>query len=73
MKDRPTTRMKKGWLCINSYDEKNEEIAPFDWDIRSSNDDDDSSDDPDLMMIQWQYRSSDDPDLMMDLDLMMIQ
>ena len=25
---RPTTNMKKGWLCRNSYDEKNQEIAP---------------------------------------------
>ena len=26
--DRPTTSMKKGWLCRNSYDEKNHEITP---------------------------------------------
>ena len=30
MKARPTTNVKKGWLCITSCDEKNEEIAPFD-------------------------------------------
>ena len=24
---RPTPSMKKGWLCRNSYDEKNHEIA----------------------------------------------
>ena len=36
----PTTNMKKGWLCRNSYDEKNEEIAPFDLDSESSDDDD---------------------------------
>ena len=24
---RPTTSMKKGWLCRNFYDEKNHEIA----------------------------------------------
>ena len=28
MDARPTTSMKKGWLCRNSYDEKNKEIAP---------------------------------------------
>ena len=26
---RPTTSMKKGWLCRNSHDEKNHEIAPM--------------------------------------------
>ena len=73
---RPTTNMKNGWLCRTSYDEKNEETAPFDWDSGSSDDDDDpvlmmiqwcsrSSDDPDLMIIQWCSRSSNDPDLMM--------
>ena len=40
MEARPTTSMKKGWLYRTSYDEKNEEITPFD--SRSSNDDDDS-------------------------------
>ena len=25
---RPITSMKKGWLCRNSYDEKNHEIEP---------------------------------------------
>ena len=39
-KGRPTTNMKKGWLCRTSYDEKNEEIAPFDRDRGSSDDDD---------------------------------
>ena len=59
MKGRPTTNMKKGWLCRTSYDEKNREIAPL-WD---STDDDD----PYLMMIQikWWYRCDDDLDLMM--------
>ena len=41
MEARPTTGMKKGWLYRTSCDEKNEEIAPFDWDSESSNDDDD--------------------------------
>ena len=41
-----TTNMKKGWLYRTSCDEKNEEIAPFDWDSGSSDDDDD------LVMIQ---------------------
>ena len=26
---KPTTSMKNGWLCRTSYEEKNEEIAPF--------------------------------------------
>ena len=38
---KPTTNMKKGWLCRTSYDKKNEEITPFDLDSRSSDDDDD--------------------------------
>ena len=38
---RPTTNMKKGWIYRTSCDEKNEEIAPFDRDSRSSDDDDD--------------------------------
>ena len=29
MEARPTTNMKKGWLCRTSCDEKNEEIAPL--------------------------------------------
>ena len=29
MEARPTTNMKKGWIYINSYDEKNNEIAPM--------------------------------------------
>ena len=41
MEDRPTTNMKKGQLCRNSYDKKNEEIEPFDRDSGSSDDDDD--------------------------------
>ena len=40
MEAKPTTSMKKGWLCRNSYDENNWEIAPFDQDIGSSDDDD---------------------------------
>ena len=28
MEVRPTTSMKKGWLCRTSCDEKNHEIAP---------------------------------------------
>ena len=44
---RPTTSMKKDWLCRNSFDEKNEEIAPFDRDSGSVDDDDD----PAMMMI----------------------
>ena len=38
---RPTTSMKKGWICRTLCDEKNEEIAPFDSDSGSSDDDDD--------------------------------
>ena len=51
--------MKKGFLYRTSYDEKNQEIAPF-WD---STDDDD----PDLMMIKikWWSRLHDDPDQVM--------
>ena len=41
MEARPTTSMKKGWLCRTSCDEKNEEIAPFDRDSGRSDDDDD--------------------------------
>ena len=41
MKARPTTNMKKGWLCRTSYDEKNREIAPFYQDKGSSDDEDD--------------------------------
>ena len=29
MMARPASSMKKGWLCRNSYDEKNQEIAPM--------------------------------------------
>ena len=29
MEARPTTNMKKGWLCRTSYHEKNHEIAPM--------------------------------------------
>ena len=46
MEARPTTNMKKGWLYRTSYDERNEEIAPFYSDSGSSDDDDD------LVMIQ---------------------
>ena len=68
---RPTTSMKKGWLCRTSYDEKNHETAPVLIQIeRWSRSSDDvlcwsrSSDDPDLVMMiqQWWSRSSDDPD-----------
>ena len=38
MKARHKTNMKKGWLCITSCDEKNEEIEPFDRDSGSSDD-----------------------------------
>ena len=41
MEARPTTSMKKGWLCRTSYDEKNWDITPFAWDSKSSDDDDD--------------------------------
>ena len=41
MEARPTTIMRKGCLCRNSYDKKNEEIAPFNQDRGSSDDDDD--------------------------------
>ena len=57
---RPTTIMKKSWLCRTSYDENNWEIEPFDWDSGSSDDDDDP------VMIQLWWWSSND-------DLMMIQ
>ena len=75
MEDRTTTRMKKGWIYRTPYDKKNEEIEPFDWDSRSSDDDDDPvmiqiklwsrlDDDPVMLQIQWWSRSSDDLDLM---------
>ena len=44
MEARPTTSMKKGWLCRTSYDEKNHEIAPVMI----------ASDDPDRVMIKIQ-------------------
>ena len=54
---RPTTSMKKGWLCWTSCDEKNHEIAPvmiqIEWWSKSSDD------------SQWWYRFSDDPDPVM--------
>ena len=54
---RPTTSMKKGWLCINSCDKKNHEIAPMMiqiqwWQLV-------------MIQIQWWSRSTDDPDPMM--------
>ena len=67
---RPTTNMKKGWLCRTSYDEKNWEITLFDRDSRSSDFDDDlvmiqhwwwSSDDLVSMMIEWWSSFDDDP------------
>ena len=52
MEARPTTSMRKGWLCRTSYDEKNHEIAPV---MMIASDDLDRvmmpSDDPDLVMI----------------------
>ena len=51
MEARPTTNMKKGWLCRTSYDEKNWEIAPVDRDGKNS----------DEMMIQWWSNFDDDP------------
>ena len=74
MEARPTTNMKKGWLCRTSRDEKNWEIAPFARDSGSSDDDDDpvmiqlwwwSNFDDDPMMIQLWWWSNDDPALMM--------
>ena len=60
MEARPTTNMKKVWLCRTSCDEKNHEIAPvmIQWWWSSS-------DDLDRVMIQiqwWWSRSSDDLD-----------
>ena len=54
---RPTTNMKNGWIYRPSYDEKNEEIKPFDWDRGSSDDDDD----PVMIQIKWWSRLDDDP------------
>ena len=79
MDARPTTSMKKGWICRNSCDEKNDEIAPrmIQWWWSNSNDPDQvmteiqwwwsSSDDPDRVMIeiQWWWSSSDDPNRVM--------
>ena len=62
MEARPTTNMRKGWLCRNSCDEKNQEIAPMmmiqqRW-SRSRDDPD-----PKMFHIQWWSRSyDDDPD-----------
>ena len=51
MEARPTTSMKKGWLCRTSYDEKNQEIAPVMMiQQRCSR----TKDDPDQVMIQIQ-------------------
>ena len=67
MMARPTTSMKKGWLCRTSYDEKNHEIAPvmiqIEWWLRSSDDSHrwsrSSDDDPAVMIqIEWWSRSS---------------
>ena len=55
MKGSPTTNMKKGWLYKTACDEKNEDIAPFDWDNRSSDDD------PVMLQIKWWSRLDDDP------------
>ena len=50
MKARPTTNMKKGWLYRNSYDEKNQEIAPMMIQQRRSRSSDDDPDEDDLKM-----------------------
>ena len=70
MEARPTTSMKKGWLCRTSYDEKNNEIAPVMFQIQWWW--------PVMIQIQWWWSSSDDPDpVMMSNDdpdpVMMIQ
>ena len=73
---RPTTSMKKGWLCRTSYDEKNHEIAPvlnqIKWLSKSSNDDPvvmilikSSDDDPDREMIQIRWWLEDEDELKM--------
>ena len=54
---RPTTSMRKGWLCRTSYDEKNQEIAPVMM----------TSDDP-AVMIYWWSRSSDDDLVMIQIE-----
>ena len=60
MEARPTTNMEKGWLCRNSYDEKNHEITHMmmtQWWSRSS------YDVSEMIQIEWWFRSSsDDPD-----------
>ena len=63
MEARPSTNMKKGWICRTSCDKKNHEITPMmmiQWWSRSSDDD------PDPVMIQiqrWRWRGlEDDPD-----------
>ena len=64
MEARPTTSMKKGWLCRTSCDDKNHEIAPVmmiqQWWSRSR-------DDPNLVMMpqKWSRSSDDDPDQVM--------
>ena len=72
MEARPTTSMKKGWLCRTSYDEKNQEIALVMMiQQRCSR----TRDDPDpVMMIQieWWSRSrwrwlADEDDLKMNM------
>ena len=68
---------EKGWPCRDSYDKKNQEIAPVmmtQWWSISSDDDPD----PVMMIQQWWSRSSDDdPDPVTiandDLDPVMIQ
>ena len=78
---RCTSSMKKGWLYRDSYENKNQEIAPVmmtQWWSRSSDDDPDPvmmiqqywsilSDDPNPVMIQieWWSRSDDEDDLKM--------
>ena len=77
MRSRPTSRMKKGWLCRTSYDEI---VYPWWWPVeiqielwsRSSYDDSErsrSSDDPDpavVIQIEWWSRSS--PEMMIQIE-----
>ena len=60
MEGRPTTSMKKGWLCRTFYDQKNHEIAPVMIQQRWSRSKDDA---PEMIQIQWWWsRSRDDID-----------
>ena len=55
----PRTSMRKGWLCRNSYDKKNQEIAPV---MMIQQRCSISSDDPDLVMMP---RDDPDPEMML--------